>query len=91
MSHKLIPPTDEEDAAITAAALSDPDNPPLTPDELAQFRPMTFPHGNRKKTARIATTIRLDADLLAALKATGPDWRSRLNDMVREWVRTGRV
>jgi len=31
--------TDEEDAAITAAALSDPDNPPLTDEELAQFIP----------------------------------------------------
>jgi len=31
--------TDEEDAAITAAALSDPDNPPLTDEELAQMRP----------------------------------------------------
>jgi hypothetical protein len=31
-------PTPDEDAAITAAALSDPDNPPLTDAELAQFR-----------------------------------------------------
>ena len=30
MSKKLIRPTDSEDAQITAAALSDPDNPPLT-------------------------------------------------------------
>jgi hypothetical protein len=34
-----ILPTPEEDAAITAAALADPDNPPLTDAELAQFRP----------------------------------------------------
>jgi len=31
--------TDEEDAAITAAALSDPDALPLTDEELAGFRP----------------------------------------------------
>jgi len=32
-------PTDEEDAAITAAALSDPDNPPLDEDWFARARP----------------------------------------------------
>jgi len=36
---QLWMPTDEEDAAITAAALSDPDNPPLTDEELARMRP----------------------------------------------------
>jgi putative transcriptional regulator len=33
--HRLRSMTDEE---ITAAALSDPDNPPLTDEQLAQFR-----------------------------------------------------
>jgi len=32
-------PTDEEDAAITAAALSDPDCPPMTDAQLARMRP----------------------------------------------------
>ena len=27
--------------------------------------------------------IRLDADLLAAIKATGPGWQTRLNDLLR--------
>jgi len=34
-----ISPTDEEDAAIHAAALSDPDNPPLTDADFARMRP----------------------------------------------------
>jgi len=32
-------PTDEEDAAIHAAAMSDPDCPPMTDEELARLRP----------------------------------------------------
>ncbi|MGB9989728.1 hypothetical protein [Pseudoduganella rhizocola] len=32
-------PTEEEDAAITAAALADPDNPPLKEGEGALFKP----------------------------------------------------
>ena len=31
--------SDEEDAAITAAAEADPDNPPLTEEDLAELRP----------------------------------------------------
>lgn len=38
MKNKLIRPTDEEDALITAAALSDPDALPLTDSELKQFK-----------------------------------------------------
>jgi uncharacterized protein (DUF4415 family) len=34
-----ILPTPEEDAAITAAALSDPDAQPLTDEEFARMRP----------------------------------------------------
>jgi len=32
-------PSDEEDAALIAAALSDPDNPPMTDEQLAGLRP----------------------------------------------------
>lgn len=35
----LAMPSDEENAAITAAALSDPDNQPLTDAQLGQFNP----------------------------------------------------
>ena len=33
-------------------------------------------------------TIRFDADVLAALRATGKGWQTRVNDAMREWVRT---
>jgi hypothetical protein len=35
---KIIRPTPEEDAAITKAAMSDPDNLPLTDEEWEQIR-----------------------------------------------------
>jgi uncharacterized protein (DUF4415 family) len=37
---------------------------------------------------KVPTTIRFDADALAALKATGPGWQTRVNAAVREWVRS---
>ena len=47
MRKTLIRPTDAEDAAINAAALSDPDNQPLTAEQLAQFK------GPSQKTEKI--------------------------------------
>jgi hypothetical protein len=35
---KIIMPTDEEDRAITLAALSDPDNQPLTDEDFAKIK-----------------------------------------------------
>ncbi|MBF2098340.1 MAG: hypothetical protein IGQ88_08200 [Gloeomargaritaceae cyanobacterium C42_A2020_066] len=37
---KVVMPTEAENEAITAAALSDPDAQPLTDDELAQMKPI---------------------------------------------------
>lgn len=31
-------------------------------------------------------TLRLDADLLDALRATGPGWQTRVNQALREWL-----
>jgi hypothetical protein len=51
MSKKLIRPTDIEDAQITAAALTDLDNLPLTDVELSQFnRGHGRPLGSGKKS-----------------------------------------
>lgn len=34
-----------------------------------------------------AATIPFDADVLAALKATGKGWQTRVNDAMRDWVK----
>jgi uncharacterized protein (DUF4415 family) len=33
-----------------------------------------------------AVTVRLEPELLARLRASGPGWQSRLNEAVREWL-----
>jgi uncharacterized protein (DUF4415 family) len=93
--------TPEEDARITAAALADPDAQPLTDEQLARMRPahevlspalyaaLTAKRGRpRSETPKIFTGIRFDADVLAALKATGKGWQTRVNEVMREWVKT---
>lgn len=34
---------------------------------------------------KIATKLRLDADVLARFRADGPGWQSRINAVLREW------
>jgi uncharacterized protein (DUF4415 family) len=87
-------PTDEEDAHITAAAMADPDARPYTEAEWAEALPrLRFgrpsigrpPYEEPKKAP---VTIRLDVDVIAALKATGKGWQTRVNEAMREWVKT---
>ena len=40
-----------------------------------------------KDDPKVFTGIRLDADVLQALRATGKGWQTRVNDVLREWVK----
>ena len=85
---KIELPTPEEDAAITAAALSDPDALPLTDAELAQFK--RTPGRPRLEQPKVFTGIRLDADIVVAFKTTGKGWQTRMNDALRDWLKSHR-
>ncbi|RJG14552.1 BrnA antitoxin family protein [Massilia cavernae] len=37
---------------------------------------------------KVSTTIRFDADVLEAFKATGAGWQTRMNDVLREWLKS---
>ena len=55
----------------------------MTEEEWAAVQPR-LRRGRPPSVARkVSTTIRLDADLLAVLKASGPGWQTRINDAVR--------
>ena len=82
---KILLNTPEEDAQITAAALTDPDNLPLTDAELSQFKPMRGrPLGSGTKEQ---VTLRLDAKILERFRATGSDWQTRINDALLDWAK----
>ena len=79
-------PTPEEDAAITAAALTDADNLPWTDEQLAGLklkRPRGRPFGSGVKEQ---VTLRLDRDVLESFKGAGDGWQTRMNDALREWL-----
>ena len=35
-----------------------------------------------------ALTVRYDADIVAAFKATGKGWQTRMNEALRDWLKT---
>jgi uncharacterized protein (DUF4415 family) len=88
--------TDAEDAAARVAAKADADNPPLKPT--ARLRPAHDVHPQlvaeqlrRRGRPRLASpkrqvTLRLDADVIDGMRATGPGWQVRVNDTLRRWL-----
>lgn len=83
-----ILPTPAEDAAITAAAMADPDAVPFTDAEWVQVKPLVRrgrPLGSGTKTQ---VTLRLDVDVVEKFRASGEGWQTRINDALRSWVQT---
>lgn len=69
---------------------ADEDDRPATADELAAGieavrRKRGRPAGSGTKEQ---VAIRLDRDILEAFRAGGPGWQTRMNDALREWVKT---
>ncbi len=86
--------SDEEDTAITAAALTDPDALPLDEEHLARMRPVSAADAAdltrrlrgrpRVKARKHLVSLRLDPDVVEGFRATGPGWQSRINEVLRQ-------
>lgn len=79
-------PTPEEDAEITAAALSDPDAQPLTDEELAQFTPIRLSELAALNGVKLPVRIDVDVAVIDVFKNAGPDWQDRMSDVLAEWA-----
>lgn len=88
-SGRFILPTPEEDAAITAAAMSDPDNPIITEAEWARMKPAPKrPVGRPPVEApKTRITLRLSQHIVDQFRATGRGWHTRLNAALDEWLK----
>jgi uncharacterized protein (DUF4415 family) len=42
----------------------------------------------RAESIKLALTVRYDADVVAAFKATGKGWQTRMNAALRDWLKT---
>jgi uncharacterized protein (DUF4415 family) len=94
--------TPEEDAAIVAAAMADPDARPMSEEQLARLKParevlpsallaaLSKPKGGRPKSAnpKVFTAIRLSPEVAQAFRATGKGWQTRMNAALADWLKT---
>ena len=84
---------------MVAAAKADPDARPMTGAALARMRPAHEVHpelaaaGLRRRRGRPRSpspkqqvTLRLDADVIARLRASGAGWQTRVNELLRRWL-----
>jgi uncharacterized protein (DUF4415 family) len=81
---RVILPTLEEDAALTAAAGEDPDNPVLTDEEwldarVRAIRPESGPGEER-------VTVRLSHHVVQRFRATGTGWQDRMEAALQDWL-----
>jgi uncharacterized protein (DUF4415 family) len=99
MARKVTPPTKSEDERINRGIAADTDNPEWTDEDFARALPAkdVLPRhlyaaavkryrgqrGRQRSPLKQAVTLRVDPDILAWYKATGPGWQTRMNDALR--------
>lgn len=88
MSKKLLNPE-----------LTDRDNPEWTESEVKKSLrlgnlPLPLQHklrgqrGPQKMPRKVQTSVRYDVEVVQAFKAGGPGWQTRMNDALRDWLKT---
>ncbi len=89
-----ISPTDEEEAEIQRQIAEDPEDSAHWEDSgpprpAIEVDPELVAHslrtrGKQKSPTKVAISIRLDADIVRRLQASGAGWQTRLNRFLRE-------
>jgi uncharacterized protein (DUF4415 family) len=69
--------------------LIDDENPEWTTSMFKEAKTAAelFPHLIPTKS-KISLSITYDADVISAFKATGENWQAKMNDVLREWVKS---
>ena len=78
--------TDTEDAAITAAAMSDPDAVPFTDAQWATIKPNVRTGRPKAEVTKERITIRLSRDVVTQFRATGVGWQTRMDAALRQYI-----
>ncbi|MCL2635927.1 MAG: BrnA antitoxin family protein [Betaproteobacteria bacterium] len=78
----------------TPTAWTDPDDAPELTDEFFaradEYVGQKLVRKGRPKadSTKLALTVRYDADIVEAFKATGKGWQTRMNEALKDWLKT---
>ena len=80
-------------SAVTGSTWVDRDDAPELTE--AWFEQAELRNGTRllrrgrpvSSTPKVSTTLRFDAAVLSAFKATGKGWQTRVNNALRDWLK----
>lgn len=78
--------TDDEDATITAAAMSDPDAQPFTDAQWKAVKPQVRLGRPQAEVTKERITIRLSRDVVTQFRATGQGWQTRVDSALRQYI-----
>jgi uncharacterized protein (DUF4415 family) len=84
---KIIMPTNEEDAAINRGIAEDFDTYEVPAEDFKKMKPLGARGRPRLDAPKVLLSVRYDADVVEAFKASGEGWQTRMNDALREWAR----
>ncbi|MFM0058827.1 BrnA antitoxin family protein [Paraburkholderia phytofirmans] len=87
---KIIMPTDEEDAAINRGIAADPDTYEVPAEDFAKMKKLGARGRPRLSSTKVLLSVRYDADVVEAFKASGDGWQTRMNDALRDWLKDHR-
>ena len=87
----LVMPTAAEDAAIAAGIAQDHDTVEITAFDMARMQPLRRPGRPKAESPKVPVTMRVDADVLEAIKASGAGWQTRVIVLLRDAVRRGKL
>lgn len=78
---EIVVPTDEEDAAINRGIAADPDTYEVSAKEMQAMKPLGKRGRGRPRLAstKELVSIRYDADILDAFRASGEGWQTLMN------------
>lgn len=86
-----VVPTPAEDAAIDVGMAADPSTFELTHETVARMQRLRKAGRPRLDAPKEMMTMRVDADVLKSIKASGEGWQTRVNALLRDAVKNGKL
>lgn len=80
-----------QDAPVNVEAGADPYDPNNPAEVATYWATATIKRGRGRPVSEVkrpTLNMRIDAEVLEAFKATGPGWQTRINEVLRSWVKS---